>query len=178
VGGSYAVSVDVAGAKPAGFRLTNHVIPPTVVGLERVGIHHQPTRLVLSFSKPLDPVSATNLHNYTLIPVGPQGRATHHPRPILIKSAVYGATAQTVTLSPKHRLNFHLYYRLTVNGSTPTGVASADGALLDGAYTGNPGSNYVAVVHRFGTSTIQATRLHPAGPHRTTHHAPAARVKA
>ena len=175
VGGSYAVSV--AGSSGAEFQLTNRITPPTVVGLKRLGIHHQPTQLVLSFSKPLDPVSATNLHNYTLIRVGPQGRATHHPTPIPLKSAVYDPLAQAVRLSPQHRLNFHLYYRLTVNGSTPTGVASADGALLDGAHTGSPGSNYVAVVHRFGTSAIQATRLHPAGPHRAAHQARASSVK-
>ena len=138
-------------------------MPPTVVALERVGIHQQPTQLVLSFSKPLDTVSATNLHNYTLIRVGPKGKATHHPRPIRIKSAVYNPSAQAVTLSPLHRLNFHLHYQLTVNGSTPGGVASVDGALLDGANTGSPGSNYVAVVHRFGTTAINSRSVLPAG---------------
>jgi hypothetical protein len=180
VGGSYAVSVDVAGASSAEFQLTNRITPPTVVGLKRLGIHHQPTRLVLSFSKPLDPASATNLKNYALIRVGPEGRATPRPRPILVKSAVYDPTSQAVTLKPEHRLNLHLYYRLTVTGTAPGGVAGSDGVLLDGANTGSPGSDYVAVVHKFGTVATRSTSISLAGPSgglARKHHAATATIR-
>ncbi len=137
-------------------------IPPTVVGLTRVGIRHQPAQLVLSFSAPLDPARATDLSNYTLIPVGPGGRSAAHPLPIPIRFAVYDPSTRTVTLTPFRPINLHLYYRLTINGTAPGGVA-AGGTLLDGADTGSPGSDYVAVVHKFGPVTIKSSARTPAG---------------
>ena len=49
--------------------------------------------------------------NYQI--VGPNGV------PVAITSAVYDATADTVTLSPKTRLDLHKIYTLTVNGKGP-----------------------------------------------------------
>jgi hypothetical protein len=49
-------------------------------------------------------------------------------------------------------------YRLTVNGSTPSGVTDASGRLIDGAGTGQPGSDFV---RSFGRKIL-------AGPNRPT----------
>ena len=67
---------------------------------------------------------------------------------IAIKSAVYNPSALTVTLRPAHLLDIHAEYQLTVVGTAPNGLTDTTGKLLDGAGTGQPGSNYVASVTR------------------------------
>ena len=113
--------------------------PPTVTNLQRFGFHNQPTTYVLSFSEALDPARAQDVNNYRLVQIGGNGRA------VPIGSAVYDATTHTVTLHPTVRVYIFREYRLTVNGSSPTGVASASGALLDGQGTGKPGTDYVTL---------------------------------
>jgi virginiamycin B lyase len=111
---------------------------PTVVHLVRLGFHAAPTTLVLTFDKALDPATAQNPHNYKLTAL--DGRT------IRIGSIVYDPARFTVTLAPARRLNLHQSYRLTVIGTPPTGVTDTSGNLLDGALTGMPGTNYVAIV--------------------------------
>ncbi len=111
---------------------------PTVTNLVRLGIHSRPTTLVLSFDKALDPATAQDPLNYTL--TNSQGHS------IRIASVVYNASALTVTITPSVRLNIHRTYYLTVDGTAPSGVSDSSGNLLDGALTGEPGSNYVAAV--------------------------------
>ena len=91
--------------------------------------------------------------------VGPAGKAAPRAKPIPVTSAVCNPAARTVTLTPSRRLDLHQYYRVTVKG---TGIAGADGTLLDGTNTGKPGSDYVAVVHKYGTVAVTTTRAHPA----------------
>ncbi|GAC1475360.1 MAG: hypothetical protein NVSMB9_27710 [Isosphaeraceae bacterium] len=111
---------------------------PRVLDLRRVGIHAQPTVLVLLFDRPLNPSSAQNVANYQI--VDPHGRLV----PVL--SAVYDPTARTVTLHPAHRLNLHQVYQLTVRGTAPGGLRDVNGNLLDGAGTGRAGSDYLSRV--------------------------------
>ncbi len=111
---------------------------PTVVSVERIGVHAQPTVLVVNFSGPLDPRSATNVDNYKLMSAeGP---------PIKVEQAAYNATDDTVTLYPSRRLNLHRFYELTVIGTGPGGVAGSTGLLLDGAADGSPGTDYSASI--------------------------------
>ena len=114
------------------------VVPVTVTSIERYGYHALPTTIVLQFSGALDPASAQNVANYTL--VGPKKQS------IAVATATYSATTDTVTLSPRHRLNVHRTYHLTVNGSSDGGVASVNGTLIDGADDGMAGSNHVASI--------------------------------
>jgi uncharacterized repeat protein (TIGR01451 family) len=118
---------------------------PTVVSLERLGFHEQPTLLVLSFSEPLDAARAQDLRNYQLTLIA-HGGALH--RSVSLTGAVYNATTDSVTLQPAQLLPLRFHYKLVVNGSTPTGVASSSGVLLDGAGNGVPGSDYVRVFGR------------------------------
>ena len=111
---------------------------PTVVSLRRFGIHMQPTVLVLNFNDGLDPTSAQDLRNYKI--VDPDGRS------ISIDSAIFDPAANTVTLRPKSRINLHHAYHLTVIGTGATGVRDSRGLLLDGANTGQPGSNYTGTL--------------------------------
>jgi virginiamycin B lyase len=126
---SNAVSVVVAPAPGDG---------PTVVHLARVGYHSRPTTLVLTFDKALNAASAQNLSNYRI--TNSQGRS------IQIASVAYNPSNLTVTISPAARLNIHRPFELTVIGTGTAGVTDTSGSLLDGALTGEPGSNYVATV--------------------------------
>jgi type VI secretion system secreted protein VgrG len=113
---------------------------PMVLGVQRFGIHMQLTRLVLHFSAPLDPARARDPHSYRI--VGPGGRT------IAVDSAVYDATAQTVTLHPHVRLDVHRRYILTAYGTGERALAGVSGARLDGTRAGRPGSDFATVVDR------------------------------
>ncbi len=122
-------------------------VAPTVVAVQRFGYHMQQTSFVLTFSTALDPASAQNVNNYTIVTLGGPGvggnligHVTH------IASAVYDPADLTVTLFPTGRLDFHNFYRLTVNGIPPGGVTGATGLALDGKGNGVPGSDYVAFI--------------------------------
>jgi hypothetical protein len=111
---------------------------PTIFSLDRFGFHSQPTTLVLTFDKALNPASAQNPSNYRI--VDSRGHR------IRIASVVYDPSSFTVTISPVNRLNLHRSYRLMVTGTAPTGVTDTDGRLLDGALNGFPGSDYQATL--------------------------------
>jgi hypothetical protein len=68
--------------------------------------------------------------------------------------ATYEPGRQAVVLQPRRRIPFTQRVQLTVNGSTPTGVADAAGSLLDGAGNGLPGSNFVRIFRGFGPGPI------------------------
>jgi uncharacterized repeat protein (TIGR01451 family) len=139
--------------------------PPTVVSLQRFGFHAQPTILVMTFSEPLDAASAQDLANYHLTLIAHGG---HLRLPLRMTSAVYNATADTVTLHPAKLLALRFKYELVVNGSTPTGVSSSSGVLLDGVGNGLPGSNYVRL---FGGDILAGpNRPLRAGPIRAAGH--------
>ena len=101
---------------------------PRVTSVLRYGFHCQPTYLLLNFNGPLDPTSAQNPLNYQIL--GPGGHR------ITVVSAIYDSATHTVTLVPAERLNIHRRYRLTVNGTAPSGLTNPSGELLDGAGNG------------------------------------------
>jgi hypothetical protein len=107
---------------------------PTVMEVDRFGYHDRPTTLVLTFNQLLDTATAQDVKNYEVI--GPAGRI------IGIKSAIYNATLDTVTLHPRERINIHHRYTLIVDGTAPDGLKNAQGEALDGAKSGEPGSDY------------------------------------
>jgi hypothetical protein len=107
---------------------------PEVVSVLRYGYHEMPTSLVISFNEALDAATAQNAKNYRI--VSPDGGI------IRVRSAVYNAAAHTVTLRPMKRISIHHRYALIVDGAKTDGVANTNEQLLDGAYTGKPGSNY------------------------------------
>ena len=97
-----------------------------------------PTTIVLDFNQALDPTTAQDAKDYRII--DPHGHV------IRIKSAVYNAANQTVTLRPSQRINVHYKYELIVNGRAPGGITNVNGQLLDGNNSGGSGSNFVAPV--------------------------------
>jgi hypothetical protein len=111
---------------------------PTVVSVQRFGFHWQPTTVSVSYSSPMDEARVQDPNNYRI--VGPGGRV------IPVVSAVYDPASQSVTLSPRERLNLHFAYQLTVVGTEPNGVTDVDGVPLDGAGTGEPGTDFVTLL--------------------------------
>jgi hypothetical protein len=113
---------------------------PTVVAVQRQGVHAQPTVLVLQFSQPLNPIPAQNPSNYLVM--------NFKSRPIGIGSAVYEPATQAVTLFPRQRINLHHTAQLLVHGTFPTGLTNTAGLFLDGAGTGRPGSDFSSLLSR------------------------------
>ena len=135
---------------------------PTVTNLQRFGFHHQPTALVLTFDRPLDPARAELTSNYRLVALFHGGRLRV---PVAIASAVYDPTQNTVTLTPKLHgrpfLPLHREYELTVVGTGGSGVTAADGTPLAGR-GGVPGTDAVRQF-RF---EILAGSNRPGAPHK------------
>lgn len=120
---------------------------PHVVEVQRFGIHHQRSRIVLTFDQPMALTGTRNAGNYLLQTRNAHGRFDGNPpRLIRIVAAVYDANSQTVTLFPRQRLNAHRDYQLTVNGNL-AGPASAQGIVLQGN-AGPEGGNYTVVIPR------------------------------
>ena len=137
---------------------------PTVSSLRRFGFHAQPTVLVLTFDASMNPTRAEDTANYELVAAGPDGRfGTRDDRRISFKSAIYNAPLRTVTLVPPRRLSLHKVYRLTVNGESPNGLTDAYGIFLDGAGTGQPGTDFVASFDG-KILVIPTPRFHPVRP--------------
>jgi hypothetical protein len=107
---------------------------PTVLSVQRMGVHHQPTVLVVQFSQPLNPLTAQNPSSYFLF--------NFKSRPVGIRSAQYDPATQSVTLFPGQRVNLHRPAPFLVVGIGPTAVTNSAGVALDGARTGQPGSNF------------------------------------
>jgi hypothetical protein len=57
-------------------------------------------------------------------------------------------------------------YKLTIDGSTATGVADEAGKLLDGDENGQPGGNNTALQRGFGCAEQVFQRAYDAGPYR------------
>ncbi len=130
--------------------------PVTASSLTRSGVKFQLTHLTLTFTGALDPTTASDPHNYSVILVGPRGHSRPHAHAISVKAASYNAATNTVTLTTKHRLKLSAYYRLTVNGATPTGLKANGGAKM----VGNAGADFVAIVHKFGMFTPKGHKTH------------------
>jgi uncharacterized repeat protein (TIGR01451 family) len=100
-------------------------LPTTIASVRRLGIHGQPTALLLAFGAPVDAAWAQNTANYQIVRLG----RSH--RPIRVNSAVYDDATWTVTLRPVHRLNLHDLFRLAVLGSGTSGRSDPPGRVTN-----------------------------------------------
>jgi hypothetical protein len=78
---------------------------PTAVGIGRIGLHHQQTQIVVTYSGVVNPALADNPSDYTVI--------TRAGKKIPIVSATFDASTNSVTLIPAHRLNVHHHFVLS-----------------------------------------------------------------
>ena len=113
-------------------------VPPTdgprVTKVRRYGYHQMPTTLVLAFDQPLDPNNSLEVRNYII--KDPSGHR------IRVRQASYDAARMTVTLHPDRQISIHYAYHLTVVGIGSRAVRGVNGRLLDGADSGQAGSDY------------------------------------
>ncbi|MFI5455955.1 MAG: Ig-like domain-containing protein [Isosphaerales bacterium] len=122
---------------------------PQVVGLQRFGVHNQPTLLVLTFDRQLDPVSAGDLNNYLIYSPGRHRRiGTAHDVLVPIFSGVYDSANRTVTLVMARPLYLFGQYRIVVRGTGPNPITDQNGVALDGKSNGIPGSNFTTIFGR------------------------------
>jgi uncharacterized repeat protein (TIGR01451 family) len=98
--------------------------------------------LVLNFNEALNPTTAMNLANYQLASLGPKG--TSAPQTIKIALITYNATAHTVTILAAQPIDPTQFYRLTLIGATPSGIADTSGRRLASTVFGPAGSNFAA----------------------------------
>jgi Bacterial Ig-like domain (group 3)/Beta-propeller repeat len=141
VSNTVTATVDVP--SPAPMPTTVATDGPLVMNFQRFGYHAQPTVLVLTFNKDLDPTTADNPANYKIVPLGPHGK---FGPAIVIKRITYNAAAWTVTLHPSQRLNVHNRFELIVDGTSTHAVADRALQTLDGAKTGKAGSDYAGMI--------------------------------
>ena len=104
------------------------------------------TPLVLAFSEDLNPARAVNLSNFRLVTAGRDKKfGTKDDKVIALRSATYNPTTHKLTLLPRKKLAIATKYRLTVNGTSATGIEDLAGNLLDGIGNGRVSSNYVTI---------------------------------
>jgi hypothetical protein len=162
------------------FIYTNVNDGPRVISVARYGYHRQSTYFVIAFNMPLDSHSAQLASNYLVAQSMVAGLAG---QTVPVKSATYNPANNTVTLAFPRRLLLRMFYTLTINGTTSTGVKSVGGLLLDGAGNGRPGSNYVTTVSQSnlaGSASQRpvATLRHEPAPSRRGGPSPQVRIAA
>jgi hypothetical protein len=123
---------------------------PQVTKIQPLVHRDQPSQLVIYFDNALEISPAQTISNYQIKGPG------HHR--IKIKSAIYNPASDAVMLLLARRLNPGTRYRVKVIGATSTGVMNLQGALLNGAMTGEPGSNYVKWFTSGETPGLTGTR--------------------
>jgi hypothetical protein len=148
--GNYNFQVSATGANGSSGQI-NYVLTiqaaaaPVVTRVGRYGYHAQPTVFVVTYSQPMTEQSATNLSNYSLVMAGRDGIfGTRDDRNVPLRSAVYDAQTNGVTLIPMQRnVPLHQKYQLTIVSQPTTGVQNTSGVFLGGQGAGAPGTNFV-----------------------------------
>lgn len=153
------------------------VVPPRVTGLAAVPGVWGTSQLIVQFDQAMNEGRAEDLANYGYS-VRTPGRdrriGTRDDLLIGLTGAIYDAASRTVTLrmaSPIHAGATILLQINAVTGSpsSTTGVASAQGVLLDGNGDGRPGGTFTGTVtsqkgttaNRFQRPPAWTTRLKP-----------------
>jgi hypothetical protein len=122
--GQYTNIATVTGLSPTNTPVTaqapsNHFgVCPMVVNVQRIGVHHQPTQIVVTFNGPLTAAQAENISNYHLFTLGRDGRFSREDR---IVSAVYNPATNSVTLTAALHTNIHHLAEITVTNPCPGG---------------------------------------------------------
>jgi MBG domain (YGX type) len=138
--------------------LTLVLAPATVesVSLGKIRLNKRKTveGIVLRFSEALDAATAQSISSYSLATVAKTTK--QKSQPVALSTATYNSTAFTVTLLTKKPLAVNPPLLLTVAASS---VLDALGRELDGDDSGQPGSNFTAVLSGKRTQITSAVRL-------------------
>jgi protocatechuate 3,4-dioxygenase beta subunit len=102
------------------------------VTLHVLGIHAQPSVVVLQFTLPLDPARARETDNYIISMAGRDGKfQTADDQRIPLSSADYDPASGTVMLHPRQRLSLNQDFLIVVRGGG--GVVAYGQTLADGS---------------------------------------------
>ena len=88
---------------PVGPPITQPTIGPAIVSVEWLGNHSTSTTIVLQFNQALDAASAQTTSNYTILTTGLHGQFGKGSKHVALKTAIYNAASQTVTLRNRVR---------------------------------------------------------------------------
>jgi hypothetical protein len=121
---------------------------PAVVSVDWLGNHSTSTTIVLQFNQALDAGPAQTTSNYTILTKGLHGQFGKGSKHVALKSAIYNAATQTVTLRASRPLRVGQRYELTLKGAVSGGLSDIGGIMLDAVSKGSQGRNFVAVLDR------------------------------
>jgi hypothetical protein len=129
--------------------------PPALVGMNEVSIiqnkKHQVTQIIIVFSGGVNVSEADTVATYRLVMPGKKGSfVAKNAKVIALRSAVFDAAHNAVTLTPRKPFSLSKPIQLVVNGQSPSGLEDSAGRLIDGDHDGQAGGNGVAVLRRGG----------------------------
>ncbi len=134
---------------------------PRVIEIDRTGYHRIPTRVHVTYSGSVVQSTATDLANYKIVSAGKDGRfGTRDDVNRPIRAIQYDTATNSVTLRFKRTIGIHTPVVLMIVGSTPGGVRGTGGQLLDGAGTGQPGSDFVQLFTGVGPGRLALESFH------------------
>ncbi len=121
------------------------------VGLGRVDLvrnqRQQVSRIVVHFTGALNPTQAGLRNTYRLATAGRGGSFTaRNAAAIKFGKPVYDASNNTVTITPNRPFGLKRPVQLLVRGNGPSGLQDSYGRYIDGANTGEAGSNGTAIL--------------------------------
>jgi hypothetical protein len=110
---------------------------------------HRLTEIIVSFNGAVDATEADSLATYQLTAAGRKGSFTaRNAKHINLRSAVYDAANNTVTLTPRKAFSPSKPVLLVIDGAPPSGLLDTFGRFIDG------GKNAEAVLRRTGVTII------------------------
>ena len=131
----------------------------TVTNVQDLVKKNHLVQITVDFSGPVNAAEAQNTGIYRLATPGKHGSFTARNAGIIkLRSAVYNAANDSVTLTPRKPFALTKPIQLVVDGLPPSGLQDSEGRLIDGGHTGQPGSNAVAVLRGRGV-TLSAVAL-------------------
>jgi hypothetical protein len=111
---------------------------------------HIVTQITINFSGPVNAAEAQNTGVYRLAIAGKRGSFTvKSAKVVKLRSAVYNAATDSVTLTPTRAFALTKPVQLVVEGS---GLHDSEGRPIDGSNNGQSGSNAVALIARNGVT--------------------------
>ncbi len=152
-GAGYVLQVTAVGLLPASsqpFTVTGPVSStsspgPTLEPNPQIVKHKGAlAEIILRFSEPMSSSSIENTNNYMLADAGSDHIfGNKNDRKVTIKSASPSGGGESVTLTLKKPDSLKDSIRLTIVAGPPSGVAAADGQLLNSSASGAAGANDV-----------------------------------
>jgi hypothetical protein len=136
---------------------TMGVPPPPPVTLTQVqpvfNNEHLVSKILVTFSGAVNATEAQETGIYRLVTPGKHGSFTaKNAGSIKLRSAVYDAASDTVTITPKKAFSLSKPVELTIDGNPPSGLQDTLGRLIDGDHDGTPGGDAAAVIRRGGVA--------------------------